>query len=441
MSSRPLQLGLILAVSLHAFDEMVITIALPTIVRDLGREELYGVSLASYILASLISVVWAGKSIDQRGPVRIFLVGYGLFAVGLILAMIANSMELFILARAIQGLGGGITWTVAFAVTNIVIPAAERPKMIAWLDSAWLIPSILAPSIGGYVIDYVDWHWIFAGQLPFLVLAAALLYPYLKPLAKSPHPNSESSSKAIIPALRIAIGAGILVSVVAQPVGWSWLFFIPLALVLGWQPLVKIMPPGFFRARAGLAAAVMLHFLLFFAFYATEMFMPRLMIEVQGMSSSVTGLAFTCCATAWIFASFAQAWLSHRISRYASLLWGIAIILVGLIATAAPLFSSPALWMIYLAWAIAGIGMGMAYNTVVSATMAYTEQGKEGATSTANGIAASLSVGLAAGLGGAIINQTTSSGGGLAEGLGYIWIIAGAACLLAALIIQGRFSR
>ena len=65
---RPLQIGLILAVSLHAFDEMVITIALPTIVRELGGGDLYGVSLASYILASLISVVWAGKSIDRRNP-------------------------------------------------------------------------------------------------------------------------------------------------------------------------------------------------------------------------------------------------------------------------------------------------------------------------------------------------------------------------------------
>ena len=175
MNYRPLQIGLILAVSLHAFDELVIAIALPTIVRDLGGGDWYGVSLASYILASLISVVWAGNSIDRRGPLRIFLLGYALFALGLLLAMQATSIWEFIAARVIQGLGGGISWTVAYAITNIVIPREQRPRMIAWLDSAWLIPSILAPSVGGYLIDYLDWHWIFAGQLPFLAIAACLL--------------------------------------------------------------------------------------------------------------------------------------------------------------------------------------------------------------------------------------------------------------------------
>jgi len=206
--SRPLQFGLILAVSLYAFDELVITIALPTIVRDLGGGDWYGISLASYILASLISVVWAGNSIDRRGPVRIFLIGYGLFAGGLLLAMQADSMLEFIAARIIQGLGGGISWTVAYAITNIVIPKQDRPRMIALLDSAWLIPSLLAPTIGGYLIDYLDWHWIFTVQLPFLLIAACMLYPQLKPLHKAETTGKTGSVEALWTALRIAGGAG-----------------------------------------------------------------------------------------------------------------------------------------------------------------------------------------------------------------------------------------
>jgi MFS family permease len=436
---RPLQIGLILAVSLHAFDEMVITIALPTIVRELGGGDLYGVSLASYILASLISVVWAGKSIDRRGPVRIFLIGYGLFALGLVMATIASSMGEFILARAVQGLGGGITWTVAYAVTNIVIPSDQRPKMIAWLDSAWLIPSLLAPSVGGYVIDYLDWHWIFVGQLPFVVLATFLLYPHLTPLTRISDVSSESSHQAIFQALRIAIGAGILVTVLAQPLDWTWLIYIPLALVIIVPPFAAVMPAGFFNARAGLPAAVVLHFLIFFAFYAAEMFTPRMLIELRGASSSVTGLAFTCCALAWIGASFLQAWLSSRIGVRQSLLWGMIITFTGLVLTATPLLPDTPYWFVFIAWAVAGVGMGMAYNTVVSATMDFTAEGKEGATSTANGIASALSVGLAAGIGGAITNHSEFSGGSLDEALAVIWVMAGVACLLGTAIVLARF--
>jgi MFS family permease len=439
MNHRPLQTGLILAVSLHAFDEMVITIAMPTIVRDLGGAHLYGVSLASYILASLISVVWAGKSIDHRGPVRIFLIGYGLFAAGLIMATVAQDMTQFILARAVQGLGGGITWTVAYAVTNIVIPREQRPKMIAWLDSAWLIPSVLAPSVGGYVIDYLDWHWIFAGQLPFALVATFLLYPHLKPLAREADASSESSRQAIFQALRIAIGAGILVTVLAQPWSWTWLIFIPLAVAISWPPFIAVMPAGFIAARAGLPAAVMLHFLIFFAFYAAEMFTPRMLIELRGVSSSITGLAFTCCALAWVAASFVQAWLSSRISRLQSLLAGMMITLTGLMLAATPLLPNTPYWFVYLAWSVAGVGMGMAYNTVVSATMEFTAVGEEGATSTANGMASALSVGLAAGIGGAIINQSEFSGSGLGEALAIIWAMAGVACLLCIAIVLARF--
>jgi MFS family permease len=439
MSNRPLQIGLILAVTLHAFDEMVITIALPTIVRDLGGSDLYGVSLASYILASLVSVVWAGKSIDRRGPVRIFLIGYGLFALGLVMAALTESMAGFILARAVQGLGGGITWTVAYAVTNIVIARDKRPKMIALLDSAWLVPSLLAPTVGGYVIDYLDWHWIFVGQLPFALIATVLLYPHLKPLARSPAAGSESSRRAVLQALRVAIGAGILVSVLAQPIGWTWLVLIPLAILIFWSPFVAVMPAGFVTARRGLAAAVMLHFLIFFAFYAAEMFMPRMLIEMRGVSSSVTGLAFTCCAIAWIGASFFQAWLSGRVSVYQSLLWGMLLTSVGLLLTATPLHPATPTWFVFVAWGVAGIGMGIAYNTVVTATMNFTPEGKEGATSTANGMASALSVGLAAGIGGAITNQSEFYGSGLADALAIIWMIAGAACVLSIIIVLARF--
>jgi MFS family permease len=438
MSYRPLQAGLILAVSLHAFDELVITIALPTIVRDLGGGDWYGVSLASYILASLISVVWAGNSIDRRGPLRIFLIGYGLFAVGLLMAMQASTMWEFIAARAVQGLGGGISWTVAYAITNIVIPREERPRMVAWLDSAWLIPSILAPTVGGYVVDYLDWHWIFSGQLPFLLLGMYLLYPHLKVMNKVPDAGVADSRGAIWGALRIALGAAVFVAVLAQPLSWLWLL-LPLSIAIAWRPFISVMPAGFNRARRGLPAAVLLHFLVFFAFYSAEMYMPLMMIELRGISSSVTGLAFTSCAFAWIGASFLQAWLSGRISVYRSLLIGVALTFIGVALTAALLIPAVPFWLIYISWAIAGAGMGVAFNTIVSATMNFTRDGEEGATSTANGISGALSIGLAAGIGGAITNHGEYAGAGLADALGIIWLIAGVACLLCLWVTVARF--
>ncbi len=440
MTHNQLKFGLILAVSLHAFDELVLTIALPTIVRDLGGGDWYGISLASYILASLISVVWAGTSIDQRGPVRIFLIGYVLFAIGLILAALSTTMVEFVLARAMQGLGGGISWTIAYSTTNIVIPSSERPRMIAWLDSAWLIPSLLAPTAGGYIVDYLDWHWVFMGQLPFLLIAAIILYPHLKTLGKTQASATKSTSaNALWQAIRIAAGAGLLITIMAEPISWVWVFAIPVSLMIAWRPLVSVMPRGFVSIRPGLAASVMLLFLVEFSFFLADLFLPLMMIEVRHLSSSVTGLAFTCCAITWVGASFFQAWLSSRLTVQQSLMAGAIFSLIGIGLLASLLYPPIPFWMIYVAWGVEGFGMGLAFNTAVSATMDYTKTGEEGATSTANGIAGSLSMGLAAGIGGAIVNHGKFSGSGLSEALGMIWLLAGVVSLACLWIIYSRF--
>lgn len=433
---RQLQLGLIIAVSLHAFDELVLIIALPTIVKDLGGGDWYGVALASYVLTSLIGIVWAGGSLDQRGPLRVFLIGYGLFLVGLLIAALATDIYGFMLARALQGIGGGISWTVAYAVTNIVLPASDKPRMIAWLDSAWVIPSLLAPTIGGYLIDYFDWRWIFAGQIPVLVLAGFLLYPHLKRLNKEPDQAQKISH--LITAIRLSMGAALLVTCLGREFGWQWLG-LPLAFIIGWRPLISVMPRDFWLARAGLPAAIVCHFLIFFVFDGAEIFLPLMLIELRGISSSISGLAFTCAAISWVAASFIQSSLVDRWQYWQSLSLGMILVVIAIGMLSTLLEESIPYWIVYPAWTVGGFGMGLAFNALTTATMEYTEKGKEGSTSTVTGIAASLGIGLAAGLGGAIYNQMHLADYALDQALAVIWLITGLVGLFTIWLILLRF--
>jgi MFS family permease len=433
---RPLQIGLIIAVSLHAFDELVLVIALPTIVKDLGGVEWYGVAMSSYVLTSLVGIVWSGSSLDQRGPLRIFMIGYGLFLVGLIVAAAATDIYWFLLARALQGIGGGISWTVAFAVTNIVLPPEQKPRMIAWLDSAWVIPSLLAPTVGGYLIDFLDWRWIFAGQIPVLVIAAILLYPHLRRLNKAPHPSNRINH--LVTAIRVALSAALIVTCLGLEFGWQWLG-IPLAVVIGWRPLLKVMPKEFWLARAGMPAAVVCHFLIFFVFYGADTFLPLMMIDVREISSSVTGLAYTCAAITWVIGSFLQSSLVRRWSYRRSIALGMALVVVAIGLASSVLEPTAPYWIIYPAWAIAGFGMGLAFNALTTATMAFTSKGKEGSTSTITGIAESLGVAMAAGLGGALYNQASMAGYTLSEALVVIWLAAALAGVFTVWLVLLRF--
>jgi MFS family permease len=433
---RQLQLGLIIAVTLHAFDELVLIIALPTIVKDLGGGDWYGVALSSYVLTSLIGIVWAGGSIDQRGPLRIFMTGYGIFLVGLLIAMLATDIYGFLLARALQGIGGGIGWTVAYSVTNIVMAPDQKPRMIAWLDSAWIIPSLLAPTIGGYLIDYLDWRWIFAGQIPVLVLAGSLLYAHLKPLNKEP--GDVQHTNHLVTAIKLSFSAALIVTCLGREIGWQWLG-IPLAFIIGWRPLISIMPKEFWLARAGMPAAIVCHFLIFFVFDGAEIFLPLMLIEVRDISSSVSGLAFTCAAITWVAASFIQSSLVERWQYWHSISLGMVLVVIAIAMLSTLLKPTIPFWIVYPAWAVGGFGMGLAFNALTTATMEYTEKGKEGSTSTVVGIAASLGIGLAAGLGGALYNQMHMADYKLEQALGVIWLITGLVGLFTIWLVLLRF--
>ncbi|RPG89026.1 MAG: MFS transporter, partial [Cellvibrionales bacterium TMED148] len=101
--NRLLQIGLILAVSLHAFDEMALVIALPAISSELGGELLYGVTLSSYVLAAMVATAWSGDWIDRHGPYGAFQIAIACFFAGLLMAIMADTIVKFIIARVLQG--------------------------------------------------------------------------------------------------------------------------------------------------------------------------------------------------------------------------------------------------------------------------------------------------------------------------------------------------
>lgn len=433
--SKRLIFGLLLAVSLHAFDELVLIISLPTIVEDLGGEQWYGLSLAAFMLASLVSVAWAGDWIDQHGPSTIFRLGLICFASGLILACLAPSMMILIAARALQGIGGGIAWTTAYSVMNRLSSQDIKSRMVAMLDSAWLLPSLLAPAVGGVLIDLLNWRWVFAIQLPLLALVYFLAAPQISHLTYTPKASDYTSLKN---ALKIGIYSGLLIWIVSRPMDVLWLT-VPILLFALWGPINRVLPAGWLRLSNPLAVSVVILAVSFFAFYGMETFLPLFLIEQRGFSTSAAGLLFTFGAFSWVAASFGQSWLDQRISQQHSMLIGLALLLVTLALIIAVLNPSVPATLLYLGWTLAGFGMGLAFNAAATAAMLATTPGKEGATASATGVAETLAIALASGMGGAIKNQVTFQGGGLEDALLVIWCAMGAVLLLGLWIVWRRF--
>ena len=109
-----LAVGLFLAVSATAFETMAVGTMLPTIAEKLDGYRLYGATFVAYMLANLISLVWAGERADRTGLRQPFLVGAVAFSGGLLVAGLANSMWIVLAGRALQGAGSGIFVSLSF---------------------------------------------------------------------------------------------------------------------------------------------------------------------------------------------------------------------------------------------------------------------------------------------------------------------------------------
>ena len=204
---RALTIGLVLVITLVAFEGLAVATVMPAAQRELGGLRYYGWTFSAFLLASIVGIVWAGEQCDRHGPARPLVAGLLLFAAGLIIAGCAPSMLVLVAGRAVQGLGAGVVPSVAYVAIGRGYDASMRSRMFAVLASAWVVPGLIGPVIAGAVAEYASWRLVFLGLLPLIVVAAALVLPALRRLG-APDATAASSSRTAAAAL-LVIGVGL----------------------------------------------------------------------------------------------------------------------------------------------------------------------------------------------------------------------------------------
>jgi EmrB/QacA subfamily drug resistance transporter len=132
------------------------------------------------MLTSALTTPLFGKLADLFSHRRLMLIGIGIFVLGSTLCGAAQSMEMLVLFRAIQGLGGGAIYALAFIVVGVLFPPAQRAKMQGIISSIWGISSILGPLAGGLIVEHTSWRWVFFVNLPITAIAIGLIAVGLK---------------------------------------------------------------------------------------------------------------------------------------------------------------------------------------------------------------------------------------------------------------------
>ncbi|MGZ8438373.1 MAG: MFS transporter, partial [Candidatus Limnocylindrales bacterium] len=177
---RGLTAGLVMTVTLVAFEALAVSTVMPLVARELGSLELYGWVFSAFFLGDLIGIVVVGGLIDRGGLVRPLAAGLALFSIGLVIGGLAPSMAILVAGRFLQGLGAGAIPPIAYVCIGRALPDDLRPRMFAVLSTAWVLPGVIGPAIAGGIAQLTTWRVVFLGLLPLIALAGAITLPAIR---------------------------------------------------------------------------------------------------------------------------------------------------------------------------------------------------------------------------------------------------------------------
>jgi MFS family permease len=435
---RALTIGLVLTITLVAFEALAVSTIMPNVARELGDVALYGWVFTAFFLGSLLGIVLVGGLIDRGGLVRPFVAGLALFSVGLVIGGLAPSMPVLVGARFLQGLGGGAIPPIAYVSIGRALPESLRPRMFATLSTAWVLPGVIGPALSGIVADNVGWRAVFLGLLPLILLAGAMTLPAIAasvPAADRGPGDALAATRRRFPsAMLVAAGAGLVVLGLTNAKLFPGAPLIAGGLVLGIPAFRRLTPPGTLRVAPGLPAAVLLRGLLTFAFFCADVYVPRALVDWRGLNVSVAGIALTAATLAWTGGAWVQArrfgrWGARRFVRL-----GYLTVALGIVGFAAVLSPDVPVVVGMVTWGIAGFGMGLAYSPLSLTVLAEAPLAEQGSATSGLQLSDVVGTALGTGVGGAIIAAGIAAGWPGWAGLAGAFAVGVAAALFGAVL-------
>lgn len=376
--------ALFIATFLSAIEGTIVSTAMPRIAEDLRGSELYTWVISIYLLANVISIPVFGKLADLYGRKSMFTAGVLIFLVGSTLCGFAQSMNQLILYRFVQGIGAGALATIPFTIIGDIFPYEKRAKVQGWIGSVWGISGILGPLTGGFIVDFLTWHWIFLMNIPFGVISLAILWISLF--------EQIEKKKQVIDYPGIVVFALSMTSLLyaltligsEDPSTGSMLLFGALALIglalFVWIELrakEPMLPLSLFKVRV-LTISNASGFLLGVILVATTFYIPLWAQGVTNMNATFSGFAILPMSVTWTFSGILTGkWLGRRSPTVLAVI-GVVIITLACVGLAMFKTETTLAWMMFVS-AVLGFGFGMVMTTFTVAVQSAFEWSLRGA--------------------------------------------------------------
>lgn len=396
-----LTIGLMMCVMAISFESYAVLTAMPAAARDLGNVGLYAWTFTAFVIAMTFSIVASGQFSDRYGPIQPMMWGFGIFAAGLVLAALAPTMWVLLLARFTQGLGAGTMNVAVMVLIARAYDEASRAKLMMWFSACWMVPAFVGPPLAGWIVQVSSWHFVFWSVLPVMAIGGALVLRPLRNIELAPEEPHELKKRLMLLAAAVAAGLALIQWAGQQLDLWSalWAAAGLAAIVFGLPPL---MPKSIDWSGRGIAGVVGARLFSAGAFFGAQSFLTLMLIDERGLDAVFTGITLTIGSIGWMTGALlqSQSWLSWR--RDQMIIVGVAGIAAGIALLAVTAYL-PESWigLVMIAWIIAGFGMGLQNPSTSLAVMQLSDDDELGRNTSSLQVGESLGSSLFTGLAGA----------------------------------------
>ncbi|MDQ8033560.1 MAG: DHA2 family efflux MFS transporter permease subunit [Bordetella sp.] len=178
------------ALFMQMLDSTVVATALPAMAAALGSTPVrLNVAITSYLLAVAVFVPISGWAADRFGARRVFIAAIALFTLSSIACALSRDLSQLVVARIVQGMAGAMMVPVGRVILLRTVPKEDLLRAMSFLSIPALLGPVIGPPLGGFMVTYMSWHWIFLINIPIGVLGIALVLRYVQEVREADAPR------------------------------------------------------------------------------------------------------------------------------------------------------------------------------------------------------------------------------------------------------------
>ena len=408
-TKKTIAFSFLVAIFLAAFEGVVISTAAPVIVQNLHDFAMISWIFSIYLLTSAISTPIYGKPSDLYGRRHMLSIGIISFLIGSTCCGLAQSMQQLIIFRGIQGLGAGSILTICFTMIGDIFTLEERAIVQGGVSTMWGVAGLIGPLLGGFLIDYLSWHWIFFINIPFGLICIYILMRYVHETKTHKHPSIDYLGAIL---LSVAIGTFLYavmniqdnltmaISLLLTSLATSFIFY-------HWEKRAKEPIVPLFILNKDSIVVNLITFGVSFILIANTVYLPLHIQSIMGYSATIAGLSLVTVSIAWFCSSVFLAKLMKKFGAKHVVMAACTILIASSYILTFIQIDTP-IWQIPILVFPFGFAFSGTLNTITFIVQDSVEYNKRGAAVGLNMLTRTLAQTVGIAILGAVVNICTT---------------------------------